>query len=159
MLSLPRSRFPAGGSVREEYSVYFRLSGARIRSMSEPWLSVVGGGFVAAVLTLLFNALWDSRKQKMAEDWEFKRYQANQIHFSTAGVMEAYFSAKTEMFYITSTLESLLAALNQLAAQADQIVRQQGGPELTVAILEQRKQALLQPFQKFNQEHVNLRSR
>jgi hypothetical protein len=125
--------------------------------MSEPWLSVVGGGFVAAVLTLVFNAWWDSRKQKMAEDWEFKRYQANQIHFSTAGIMEAYFSAKTEMVYLTSTLESLLATLNQLAAQADQIVRQQGGPELTVAVLEQRKQALLQPFQKFNQEQVNLR--
>jgi len=93
----------------------------------------------------------------MAEDWEFKRYQANQIDFSTAGIMEAYFSAKTEMFYLTSTLESLLATLNQLAAQADQIVHQQGGPELTVAVLEQRKQALLQPFQKFNQEQVNLR--
>src|SRR5690348_262215 len=108
--------------VRCTKNIRFRLASARIRSMSEPWLSVVGGGFVAAVLTLVFNAWWDSRKQKMAEDWEFKRYQANQIDFSTAGIMEAYFSAKTEMFYLTSTLESLLATLNQLAAQADQIV-------------------------------------
>lgn len=123
----------------------------------EPWLSIIGGGLAAAIVTVIFNALWDNKKQKMAEDWEFKRYEANQIHFATAGIMEAYFSAKTEMYYLTSSLESLLATLNQLTAQADQIVRQQGGPELTVAVLEQRKQALLEPFQKFNQEQVNLR--
>jgi hypothetical protein len=123
----------------------------------EPWLSIIGGGLAAALLMIIFNALWDVRKQKMAEDWEFKRYEANQIHFAIAGIMEAYFSAKSEMYYLTSTLESLLATLNQLAAQADQIVRQQGGPELTVAVLEQRKQALLQPFQNFNQQQVALR--
>lgn len=123
----------------------------------EPWLSIIGGGFAGAIVTIIFNALWDNKKQKMAEDWEFKRYEANQIHFATAGIMEAYFSAKTEMYYLTSSLESLLATLKQLTAQADQIVRQQGGPELTVAVLEQRKQALLEPFQKFNQEQVNLR--
>ena len=125
--------------------------------MSDTWLSVVGGGLAAAVLTLGFNAWWDRHKQKLTEDWEFRRYHANQIHFATAGVLEAYFSAKTEMFYITNTLGTLLAVLNQLSVQADQIVRQQGGPALTVAELEQRKQALLQPFQKFNQEQVNLR--
>src|SRR5579859_4527556 len=114
----------------------------------EPWLSIVGGGLVGAVATIIFNVIWDNKKQKMAEDWEFKRYEANQIHFATAGVMEAYFSAKTELYYLTSTLASLLATLNQLTAQADQIVRQQGGPELTIAALEQRKQSLLQPFQK-----------
>lgn len=125
--------------------------------MTDPWLSVVAGGTAAAILTIAFNAWWDTHKQKIAEDWEFKRYQANQIHFSTAALMEAYFAAKTEMYYLTSTLETLLAVLNQLAAQADQIVRQLGGPQLTVADLEQRKQALLQPFQKFNQEQVTLR--
>jgi len=125
--------------------------------MSDAWWSVLGGGLVAALLTLGFNAWWDCRKQMLAEDWEFRRYHANQIHYATAGIMEAYFSAKTEMYYLTSTLEALLGTLNQLAAQADQIVRQQGGPELTVAVLEQRKLALLEPFQKFNQEQVNLR--
>lgn len=125
--------------------------------MTDVWLSVLGGGLIATLITLGFNAWWDFRKQKLAEDWEFRRYHANQIHFSTAGIMEAYFSAKTEMYYLTSTLETLLAVLNQLTAQADQIVRQQAGPELTVLELEQRKQALLQPFQKFNQEQVNLR--
>src|SRR5690242_8401617 len=123
----------------------------------EPWLSIIGGGFIAAVVTIIFNVVWDKKKQKMTEDWEFKRYEANQIHFATAGIMEAYFSAKSEMYYLTSTLESLLASLNQLSAQADQIVRHEGGPELTVAVLEQRKQALLQPFQNFNQQQVNLR--
>jgi hypothetical protein len=125
--------------------------------LGEPFLSIIGGGLVAAVLTLGFNAWWDSHKQKLAEDWEFKRYQANLIHFSTMGLMEAYFSAKAEMYYLTSTLESLLVTLNQLTAQADGIVRQQGGPALTVAVLEQRKIQLLQPFQQFNQEQVNLR--
>jgi hypothetical protein len=125
--------------------------------MSEPWLSVVAGGFVAAVVTLIFNAWWDGKKQKLTEDWEFRRYHANQIHLATAGIMEAYFSAKTELYYLTTTLESLLGTLNQLTAQADQIIRQQGGPELTVAVLQQRKQPLLEPFQKFNQEQVNLR--
>lgn len=125
--------------------------------MSDTWLSVVGGGFAAALVTLIFNAWWDRKKQKVMEDWEFKRYQANQIHFSTSGLMEAYFAAKNEMYYLTGTLESLLATLNQLTTQADQIVRQYGGPQLTVAELEQRKQALLEPFQKFNQEQVNMR--
>jgi len=125
--------------------------------MGDPWLSIIGGGLVAAVLTLAFNGLWDTHKRKLAEDWEFKRYQASQIHLASAGLMEAYFSAKAEMLYLTSTLESLLANLGQLTAQAEQIVRQQGGPQLTVAELEQRKQGLLQPFQKFNQEQVNLR--
>lgn len=124
---------------------------------TEALLGIIGGGLAAAILTIGFNAWWDKRKQKMTEDWDFRRYQANQIHFATAGIMEAYFSAKTEMYYLTSTLETLLAALNQLTAQADQIVRQQGGPQLTVTVLEQRKQALLQPFQKFNQEQVRLR--
>jgi hypothetical protein len=41
--------------------------------------------------------------------------------------------------------------------QADQIVRQQGGPALTVAEYEQRKQQLLEPFQKFNADQVTLR--
>lgn len=121
------------------------------------WLSIIGGGLIAAIVTIAFNVWWDTQKQKAAEDWEFRRYHANQIHFSTAGIMEAYFAAKTEMYYLTSTLEALLGTLNELAAQADQIVRQQGGPELTVAVLEQRKQALLEPFKKFNQEQVNLR--
>ena len=121
------------------------------------WLGILGGGLIAAIMTIAFNVWWDTKKQKATEDWEFRRYHANQIHFSTAGIMEAYFAAKTELFYLTSTLASLLAILDQLGAQADQIVRQQGGPALTVAELEQRKQALLQPFQKFNNEQVHLR--
>jgi hypothetical protein len=44
-----------------------------------------------------------------------------------------------------------------LSAQADQIVRQQGGPALTVAELEQRKQQLLQPFQTYNTQQGGLR--
>ena len=125
--------------------------------MGEPYLSIIGGGLVAAAITLGFNAWWDTRKQKLMEDWEFKRYRANAIHFSTMGLMEAYFAAKAEMLYLTSTLASLLAALNQLTAQADAIVRQQGGPALTVAELEERKRQLLEPFQNFNAQQVTLR--
>jgi len=125
--------------------------------LTEPFLSIVGGGLVAAVLTLGFNAWWDKRKQKLAEDWEFKRYEANQIHFATAGLMEAFFAAKTEMYYLTAVLETLLGSLNQLAARADAIVRQQGGPQLTVAEIDERKRQLLEPFQTFNQQQVNLR--
>lgn len=125
--------------------------------MREPWLSVVGGGLAAAVLTLIFNVCWDWRKQKLAEDWEFRRYHANQIHIATIGLMEAFFTAKTEIYYLTCTLETLSGSLNQLAAQADAIVRQQGGPELVVAELERRKAELLHPFQKYNQEQVLLR--
>jgi hypothetical protein len=125
--------------------------------MSEPLLSIVGGGLVAAVVTVGFNAWWDSRKQKIAENWEFKKYHANMLHNAIAGIMEAYFSAKNEMYYLTSTLESLVSSLNQLSIQADQIVRQQGGPELTVQELEQRKIQLLQPFQTYNTQQVQLR--
>lgn len=123
----------------------------------ELWLSIIGGGLSAAIATIIFNVWWDTRKQKSAEDWEFKRYHANMIHFAMTGLMETFFAAKSEMFYLTNVLETLLGTLHQLATQADQIVRQQGGPQLTVAELEQRKQALLQPFQRFNQEQVNLR--
>jgi hypothetical protein len=125
--------------------------------ITEPLLSVVGGGLVAALLTLGFNALWDKKKQKLAEDWEFKRYEANQIHFATMGIMEAYFAAKTELYYLTSVLETLLGTLTRLSAQADAIVRQQGGAQLTVAQLDERKRQLLQPFQQFNDQQVNLR--
>jgi hypothetical protein len=124
---------------------------------TEPFLSVVGGGLAAAVVTILFSVCWDIRKQKMSEDWEFRRYHANMIHNSTAGLMDAFFSGKSEMLYLTSTLGVLLETLNQLSIQADQIVRQQGGAALTVAELEQRKQQLLQPFQTFNQQQVALR--
>lgn len=135
--------------------MYFQTAPAPVTH--EPWLSIIGGGLAAAIVTAIFSLLWDKKKQKMAEDWEFKRYEANQIHFAMAGIMEAYFSAKAEMYYLTSSLASLLASLQQLTTQADQIVRQQGGPELTVAQLEQRKRDLLQPFEKFNQDQVNLR--
>lgn len=93
----------------------------------------------------------------MAEDWEFRRYHANQIHIATFGLMEVFFAAKTEIYFLAATLETLLGALNQLRAQADAIVRQQGGPQLTVAQLEQRKAELLQPFEKYNNEQVGLR--
>src|ERR1700722_12790489 len=125
--------------------------------MSDPWLSIVGGGLAAAVITLVFNVWWDTHKRKLLEDWEFKRYHANLVHIAMSGLMESFFAAKAELLYLTSTLELLLGILNQLTAQADQIVRQAGGPQLTVAELEQRKQALLQPFQRFNGEQVNLR--
>lgn len=124
---------------------------------AEPFLSIIGGGLVAAVLTILFNMWWDHKKQAIAEDWEFKRYQANLIHFSTAGLMEAFFSGKAELDYLTATLQLLLNGLDQLTATADAIVRQQGGPGLTVAELERRKAELLQPFQNYNQQQVQLR--
>jgi hypothetical protein len=123
----------------------------------EPWLSVVGGGLTAALLTIGFNMWWDKKKQKLIEDWEFRRYHATQIHNATFGLMQVFFTAKTEIYFLTCTLETLLGVLNQLAAQADAIVRQQGGPQLTVALLEQRKAELLQPFQKYNNEQVQLR--
>lgn len=135
----------------------FRAMPTPTPSVPEPWLSIIGGGLAAALVTIIFNALWDGHKQKLAEDWEFRRYHANMIHFAMTGLMETFFAAKSEMYYLTNVLETLLGTLKQLAAQADQIVRQQGGPQLTVAELEQRKQALLQPFQQFNQEQVNLR--
>jgi len=125
--------------------------------MGEPWFAVVGGGLAAALLTIVFNAVWDNKKQKLAEDWEFRRYHANMIHVATVGIVDAFFSAKMEFTFMVATLGSLLATLNQLTAQADAIVRQQGGPELTVAELEHRKEQLLQPFKTFNQEQFNLR--
>jgi hypothetical protein len=111
----------------------------------------------SAIANALILAEQITRKQRLSEDWEYRRYQATLIHHSTAGLMDAYFSGKSEMLYLTSTLETLLITLNQLAEQADQIVRQQGGPALTVAELEQRKAQLLQPFQNFNQQQVTLR--
>ena len=96
--------------------------------MGEPWFAVVGGGLAAALLTIVFNAVWDNKKQKLAEDWGFRRYHANMIHVATVGIVDAFFSAKMEFTFMVATLGSLLATLNQLTAQADAIVRQQGGP-------------------------------
>jgi hypothetical protein len=124
---------------------------------SDTYLSIIGGGLVAAIVTIIASVYWDKKKQKLSEDWEFRRYQANLVHFSTAGLMEAYFSAKSELLYMTSTLEVLLGTLNQLTAQADLIVRQQGGPQLTVADLERRKHELLEPFSNFNAQQVTSR--
>jgi hypothetical protein len=75
----------------------------------EPLLSVLGGGLAAAVVTIGFNVLWDKKKQKASEDWEFRRYHANQVHFATAGLMEVFFAAKIELYFLTATLETLLA--------------------------------------------------
>lgn len=125
--------------------------------LAEPFLSVVGGGLAAAIVTVAFNVWWDIRKQDVEEDWQFRRYQANVIHSCIVGIMESFFSAKAEMLFLTSTLETLLVALNALTAQVDGIVRQQGGPELTVTQLEARKRELLQPVQTYNQQQVNVR--
>jgi hypothetical protein len=107
--------------------------------MTEPFLSIVGGGLAAAVVTILFNVWWDKKKEKSSQDWEFRRYRANLIHIAAFGLMDAFFAAKTEIEYLVGTLGSLLASLEQLGIQADAIVRQQGGPHLTVVELEQRK--------------------
>ena len=122
-----------------------------------PWLSVVGGGLVSVLITIGFNVYWDKKKQQLLEDWEFRRYHANQIHVATAGLVEAFFESKAEMYFLFYTLETLAGTLTQLTSQAEAIVRQQARPELTAAELEQRKAQWLQPFQKFNQEQVTLR--
>lgn len=119
-------------------------------------LSFLGGGLVAAIITIVFGVCWDIKKQKMDEEWEYRRYQANQIHFATVALTEIFFSVKTELLFLTAMLELLLANLNRLTEQADAIVRNQG-PALTAAELEQRKKQLLEPFQKFNDEQVRLR--
>jgi hypothetical protein len=125
--------------------------------LTDPIIGFVGGGLAAAVLTIIFNVIWDVQKLRRLEDHEFRRFRANQLHFATVGIVEVYFSAKAEVYFLTATLDALLAVLNTLTAQADAIVRQQGGPQLMVADLEIRKAELLQPFQRFNQEQVNLR--
>ena len=50
-----------------------------------PWLSIVGGGLVSVLITIGFNVYWDRKKQQLLEDWEFRRYHANQIHVATLG--------------------------------------------------------------------------
>jgi hypothetical protein len=125
--------------------------------MTEPLLSIVGGGLVAALVTIGFNVWWDIKKERSARDWEFKRYRANLINIAAFGLMDAFFAAKTEIDYLVGTLGTLWAVLEQLSVQADAIVRQQGGPQLTVAELERRKNELLQPFKTYNQQQVDLR--
>lgn len=122
-----------------------------------PWLSIVGGGLVSVLITIGFNVYWDIKKQHLLEDWQFRRYHANQIHLATLGLMEAFFAAKAELYFLFYTLETLAGTLTELASQADAIVQEQGGPELTTAEFELRKAQWLQPFQKFNQKQVTLR--
>src|SRR5258708_15642596 len=72
--------------------------------LEDPWLSVLGGGLAAAVVTIAFSVWWDKQKQKASEDWEFRRYHANQLHFATFGLVEVFFAAKTELYFLSSTL-------------------------------------------------------
>jgi len=123
----------------------------------DAWLSIVGGGLVSVLLTIGFNVYWDRKKQRLLEDWEFRRYHANQIHLATVGLMEAFFASKAELYFLFYTLETLAGTLNQLISQADGIVRQQSGPDLPANELEHQKAQWLEPFQKFNQEQVTLR--
>jgi hypothetical protein len=125
--------------------------------MTEPLLGFLGGGLVAAVLTIFFNVWWDRKKERSAQDWEFRRYRANLVHGAAFGLMDAFFAAKTEIDYLVGTLGTLSAALEQVNFQVDAIVRQQGGPSLTVAELERKKNELLQPVRAFNQQQVHLR--
>jgi len=125
--------------------------------MTEPFLSIVGGGLAAALVTIGFNVWWDKQKEQSSQEWEFKRYRANLIHGAAFGLMDAFFAAKTEIEYLVGTLGTMWAALEQLSVQADAIVRQQGGPQLTVAELERKKNDLLQPFRTYNQQQVDLR--
>jgi hypothetical protein len=122
-----------------------------------PWLSIVGGGLVSVLITIGFNVYWDKKKQELLEDWEFRRYHANQIHLATVGLMESFFAAKAELYFLFYTLETLAGALAQLTSEADAVVQVQVGPELSAAESEVRKAQWLQPFQKFNQEQVALR--
>jgi hypothetical protein len=122
-----------------------------------PWLSIVAGGLVSVLITIGFNVYWDQKKQELVEDWEFRRYHANQIHLATSGLMEAFFAAKAELYFLFYTLETLANSFTQLTSQADEIVRQQASPELNAAELERRKIQWLQPLQNFNQEQVTLR--
>lgn len=123
----------------------------------DPWLSIVGGGLVSVLLTIGFNVYWDRKKQQLLEDWEFRRYHANQIHLATTGLMEAFFASKAELFFLFYTLETLAGTLNQLTCQADTIVRRQSSPDLPANELERQRAQWLEPFQKFNQEQVTLR--
>jgi len=94
---------------------------------SDTWASIIGGGLAAALLTLLFNALWDVRKERKAEDWEWRRYRANLVHGSTFGLMELFFAAKTEIDYLVGALNTLVITLQQLEQEADALVRVQAG--------------------------------
>jgi hypothetical protein len=122
-----------------------------------PWLSVIGGGLVSVLITIGFNVYWDRKKHQLLEDWEFRRYHANQINLATAGLMGAFFAAKAEVYFLLYTLETLASSLTQLTSEADAIVRQQAGPDLASIELEQRKAQWLQPLRKFNEEQVTLR--
>jgi hypothetical protein len=125
--------------------------------MSEPWLSVVGGGLVAAILTLAFNAWWDKKKAEQVEDWEWRRYKANLVHHSWVGLMDAFFSAKSELEFLSGTLDTLVSSLNLLTMKAEELIKQAGGQGLTVAELEERKNAALQPFNQYNAQQIQLR--
>jgi hypothetical protein len=125
--------------------------------MSEPALSIVGGGLVAAIVTIFFNVIWDTRKEGRAEDWEFRRYRANLVHGAAFGLMEIYFSAKAEIDYLVGSLSTLVALLARLDQEVDTILRQQGGAQLIVAELERRKNEMMQPVRDYNQQQIQLR--
>ncbi len=122
--------------------------------MTEPF---VGGGVVAALVTIGFNFWWDRKKERSAQEWEFKRYRANLVHSAAFGLMEVFFGAKTEIDYLIGVLATLSASLQQLSVRADSIVRGQTGPQLTDLDLQRREDELLQLFSVYNGQQVDLR--
>jgi len=101
--------------------------------------------------------VWDKRKERSAHEWEFRRYRANLVHSSALGLQEAFFAAKTELVYLVGILESLLVSLRQLSDEAEALIRQQVGAQLTVVELQQRRNQLLQPYRVYNDQQVALR--
>src|SRR5450432_353160 len=125
--------------------------------MNETLLSIVGGGTVAAFLTIFFNVYWDTKKERSSQDWEFKRYRANLVHTATFGLMETFFAAKTEIEYLVGTLSSLEAALSGLMLNTITTTRQHGGPHLTVDELNRIVDEQMQGYRNYTKQQIDIR--
>lgn len=108
------------------------------------WVSVLAGGVGAAVATAVFEWLRDKSRQKTREDWERRRYKANQLNAATAGMVEAFYGVKAELNFLVSGLEALDAEMARQSRRASELLGAfplEGGP---LGRLERHSQLLAQ---------------
>ena len=120
-------------------------------------LSVLFSGVVAAILTFLLSrsaakgeakaraaadANRDAQQQAMLEDWEHRKYKANQKLYSLRLITELFYSARNEIYFLGLDLTNADALL----AGADRATEQyllQNNPQITAKDLAAHKTYLM----------------
>lgn len=114
--------------------------------MSTVLLGVLGGGIVAAIITAGFNVYWDKQKQKITENWERRRYDANLKRQLLFGITDVFYSTKSEIFFAELEIRSLQEGLQKIEQNVDANLRA-SNPGMAVQQLSALKAQVVSPIQ------------